>query len=369
MASMNDKDYYAILEVEHDASAEEIRKAFQKKARKLHPDVNKAPDAEERFKELSEAYETLSDPQKRARYDAVRSGNFSTSPFGGQGGGASAGGDGSPFGGMPFDPFGPFWSPFGGAAQQSYGRRRSSSTAPYAVEQGATRRIALSLTAEEARHGTTKTVSFERFEPCRACSGRGARSSDGVVTCPTCHGRGQVEMRVSTVLGELSQTMQCPECNGSGKVIRDLCPECSGSGVRLARGTVSVKVPPHSHDGGVVVVEGAGDAGRCGGPNGDLRAELTVPSEHLSPAQEQLATVAGALASFVLCFAFANTVMRLLTFLALPLFFVFFFVPLGSREKKGSFWERAARRFGFGMLLGLFAFIIVSPLVSCTRFI
>ena len=360
------KDFYEILGVPKDASTDDIKKAFRKKAATMHPDVNKAPDAEERFKELSEAYETLSDPQKRQRYDAVRSGNFTTqNPYAGQSGGA---GGSSPFGGMPFDPFGPFWGAWGSASQAS-SSRRSSSTAPFSVEQGATRRIGLTLTADEARHGAAKKVSFERFEPCRACSGRGARSSDGVVTCPTCHGRGQVEARMATIMGDFTQTTSCPECAGSGKVIRDICPECSGSGVRLTRGTVTVNVPAGSHDGQVLVVPGAGDAGRCGGANGDLQAELTVPSEHLTSSQETAFTIAGCVVSVLLCFAFANTIMRVLTFLALPLFFVFFMIPTGTHKKGGSFWQRAARKFGFGMLVGLFVFIVISPLVSCTRFL
>ena len=279
MANTN-KDFYEILGVPKDATSDDIKKAFRKKAATMHPDVNKAPDAEERFKEVSEAYETLSDPDKRARYDAVRAGGFTTqNPYAGRGG---TGQGGSPFGGMPFDPFGPFWggagSPWGSATVG--GQRRSGGTAPYSCEPGAPRRVTLTLTADEARHGAAKTISFERFEPCSACSGRGTSSSDGVITCPMCHGRGSVQARMQTFMGDLSQTMRCPECNGSGKVIKDPCPSCSGTGARLSRATVSVSVPAGSHDGTVLRVKGAGDAGRCGGARGDLEAELSVPSEH-----------------------------------------------------------------------------------------
>ena len=160
MATMNEKDYYAILGVSKDASAKEIQKAFQQKARKLHPDVNKAPDAEERFKEVSEAYAVLSDEQKRARYDAMRSGNPfagaapSASPYGGGYGGGYAGGD--PFGGG---------FPFGGYAQ----RRRSGSA--FNPETGADVVVDIDLTAEQARSGARRAVKYRRYEPCDRCHG------------------------------------------------------------------------------------------------------------------------------------------------------------------------------------------------------
>ncbi len=359
------KDFYDILGVPKDASTDDIKKAFRKKAATMHPDVNKAPDAEERFKELSEAYETLSDPGKRQRYDAIRAGGFTTqNPYAGGAGGSTGG---SPFGGMPFDPFAPFWGPFAGAAGQASAGRRRSNTAPFSTEPGGSRRISLTLEADEARHGTTKTISFERFEACTSCGGRGTQSSDGIVTCPTCHGKGSVNARLTTFMGDVQQTMRCPECNGSGKVIKDLCPECSGSGTRLRRATVAIHVPAGSHDGAVLRVKGAGDAGRCGGAQGDLEAELTVPSEHLTSSQEFGFTVLGVVLALVLCSLFAGTILRLLSFFALPLFFIFFMFPMGGRKKGGSFWNRAARRIGFGLVIGLFMFILLMPLMSCSR--
>ena len=358
------KDFYEILGVSKDATTDDIKKAFRKKAATMHPDVNKAPDAEERFKEVSEAYETLSDPDKRARYDAVRSGGFTTdSPFRG------AGSTGSPYG-NPSDPFG--WAswgwggPFGGGYASSSGSS-SRAGAAYVVEPGATRRISMSLTAEEAKKGCTKTVSFERLEACPSCSGRGCAEGSSPSACPTCHGSGQAEVNVG---GLFATAMRCPTCQGSGKVVRDACPSCSGSGTRRVRATARVEVPAATHDGQSMRIAGQGDAGRCGGASGDLQVDFEVPSEHLTHEQELGFTAAGVLAAVLVGVFLYDTVMRVFTFLALPLFFVFFFVsPSIFRAKGGSFWQRAGRRFGYGFLMGLFVFIVFSPLVSCARWL
>ncbi len=362
------KDYYDILGVPKDASTDDIKRAFRNKARTMHPDVNKAPDAEERFKEVSEAYETLSDPTKRSRYDALRSGQFTTqnpyasSPSGGASTAGAGGFDGWPFG-WPFSPFG---SPFAGAS--TAGGRSARGTAPFTSEPGATRRINMTLTRDEARQGAKKTVTFERFERCETCEGRGARSSSDVATCPTCHGSGKVTARIQTFMGDAVQTVKCPECSGSGKVITNLCPNCSGSGTHLRRATVTIDIPADSHDGGSLVVEGAGDAGRNGGRVGNLLVEFTVPSEHLTHNQEIAFTGLGIVLSLVLCTVFFNTILRILTFFALPLFFLFLMVPMGGRKRGGSFANRAARRVGFGMLIGLFLFILFIPFSSFLAF-
>lgn len=353
------KDFYDILGVSKDASADDIKKAFRKKATTMHPDVNKAPDAEERFKEVTEAYETLSDPDKRARYDAVRSGGFTTeNPY-------RTGGQGSPYG-TPQDPFG--WAswgyPFGGAYASQASGRPAGNTAPYVVEPGATRRITMQLSAEEARKGCTKGISYQHLEPCPSCRGRGgADGSSAVATCPSCHGSGQVEASMG---GLFTTAMRCPSCAGSGKVIKDVCPSCHGTGTAAVRTTTRVTVPANSHDGGSVRIPGMGDAGRCGGASGDLQVDFEVPSEHLTHNQEIGFTIAGIVASTVLCTLFAGTIMRVLAFLALPLFFVFFFVsPTMLKRKGGSFWQRAVRRFGYGLVMGLFVFILFSPLMTC----
>ena len=369
MATTTNKDYYDILGVAKDASTDDIKKAFRTKARTMHPDVSKEPDAEERFKEVTEAYETLSDPDKRARYDAVRSGGFTTeNPFRPTGGSSTGAPYGSPFGG-PQDPFG--WAswgfPFGGAyggAQRSSGRA-SAGSVPYAVEPGATRRIALQLSAEEAKKGCTKSVSYQHLEACAHCRGKGTSEGSDVAACPTCRGTGQVEASMG---GLFTAAMKCPTCAGAGKVIRNPCPSCRGTGTSSVRATVRVEVPAGSHDGGSLRVPGMGDAGRCGGPSGDLQVDFEVPSEHLTQNQEIAFTVAGVVCAIALCTAFASTVLRIFAFLALPLFFVFFFVsPSVFKKKGGSFWQRAARRFGYGVVLGLFVFIVFSPAMTCLR--
>ncbi len=365
MATTTNKDYYDILGVSKDASTDDIKKAFRAKARTMHPDVSKAPDAEERFKEVTEAYETLSDPDKRSRYDAVRAGGFTTeNPFRPAGGGT-----GAPYG-SPQDPFGwgawgPF-GPFGGYASQGAGRAAGrGQTAPYAVEPGATRRVTVQLSAEEAKKGCTKNVSYQHLETCTACRGKGTASGSGPTACPTCRGTGQVEANMG---GLFTAAMRCPSCNGSGRVLRDPCPACRGTGTRQTRTTARVEVPAGSHDGGGVRVPGMGDAGRCGGASGDLQVDFEVPSEHLTRNQEVGFTALGAVAAVVLCTAFAGTVLRILAFLAIPLFFVFFFLSnTMSKKKGGSFWQRAARRFGYGLVVGLFVFVLLSPAMTCMR--
>lgn len=365
MATPTNKDYYDILGVPKDASADDIKKAFRTKARTMHPDVSKEPDAEERFKEVSEAYETLSDPDKRARYDAVRSGGFTTdNPY------RTAGGSGSPYGspyGSPQDPFG--WTswgfPFGGAYTSSRGQSGggASGGVPYSVEQGATRRITMTLSSDEARHGCAKSISYQRQETCSACHGRGTAEGSSVSTCPTCRGTGNVEASVG---GMFATSMRCPTCSGSGKVIKNPCSSCRGTGTVQTRSTARVNVPAGTHDGGSLRMPGMGDAGRCGGASGDLQVDFEVPSEHLTHNQEVGFTAMGVVVSVLLCTLFAGTVMRVFAFLALPLFFVFFFVsPSMFKKKGGSFAQRALRRFGYGCVMGLFIFILFSPLISC----
>ncbi len=190
MATMNEKDYYEILGVSKDATSRDIQKAFQQKARKLHPDVNKEPDAEEKFKEVSEAYAVLSDEQKRARYDAMRSGNpFAGAPTASPYGGGYAGNTGY---GNPFE--GGF--PFGGAwGQQCRGQ------AAYNPENGANVVVDIKLDAKEAKGGARKTVRYTRFDTCGHCGGSGSVSSEHAHTCPRCGGRGHIDVDQSFLFG------------------------------------------------------------------------------------------------------------------------------------------------------------------------
>ena len=273
MAAMNEKDYYAILGVESSATTDEIRRAFQKKARKLHPDVNKAPDAEEKFKEVSEAYAVLSDESKRKRYDAMRSGSpFAGSGFGGSYGGSYGGpaGAGSPFG----------WGfPFGGAGQAQSGTRSRS----YNPRAGADVVYELTLDDEAAKSGTKRGVTYQRYVACEACSGHGSVESEHAETCPTCGGSGHIHVDLSGIFGFGVVEMGCPECEGTGKVVANPCESCGGSGRVLSASEVVVEVPAGSHDGDEIRLEGKGNAGTNASSAGDFVCRVRVPSEQMSP--------------------------------------------------------------------------------------
>ena len=238
MAGMNDKDYYAILGVDKDASAKDIQKAFQQKARKLHPDVNKEPDAEERFKEVSEAYAVLSDEQKRARYDAMRSGN----PFAAAGGPAPASGGYS--GG--YTGFGGFGFPFGGMGGFSTQHRRGASA--YNPSIGADVVVEVKLSREQARDGARVAVKYPRYESCDNCHGSGSVASEHHRACPT--------------------------CGGTGKVITASCDKCKGEGTLRGQEVVEIKIPAGVGEGMVLTVTGKGNAARQGGVNGDLQVVI-----------------------------------------------------------------------------------------------
>ncbi len=360
MATSSHKDYYEILGVSKDASVDDIKKAFRSKARTMHPDVCKEPGAEERFKELSEAYETLSDPDKKSRYDAVRAGGFTTqNPY------ASSAAGGSAWSGGAYNPFGGWasWgsSPFGSA----YGSARpgAGQGTPYVRRQGATRSIQLELTREEAHKGCCKKVSYAHLESCPDCLGRGYAHGSEPAVCGVCHGSGQMSMD----MGFFAANMTCTACAGSGRVIKDACRTCGGTGTRQSRSTVEVTVPAGSHDGDELRVPGAGDAGQCGGASGDLKATLVVPSEHLTQTQEALFTGLGVVSAVVVCVLFRSLIAVLLQILFLPLCFVVFFTfPSAFRTSTGgSFASRAAKKFLSGFLLGLLVFVIFILPQSC----
>lgn len=254
-------NYYEILEVSQSATKEEIKSAFRKKARSLHPDVNKAPDAEEKFKELGKAYETLMDDNKRATYDrygedGLKNAGFDTNgPF--EGG----------FGDLN-DIFNSFFGGFGGFG--------FSEPDPNAPQRGDDLRYDIEIDFKEAVFGTTKEIKFEHLEICRECNGTGAQKGSKPVTCPTCHGSGKVQTVTRTPLGAISQISICPDCRGSGKKIGTPCSACKGYGKTEKEKKIEIKIPAGVDNLSKIRVSGEGDAGSNGGPAGDLYVVIHV---------------------------------------------------------------------------------------------
>lgn len=281
-------DYYEILGVEKNASKDEIKSAFRRKARTLHPDVNKAPDAEEKFKELGKAYETLMDDNKRATYDrygedGLKNAGFNTNgPF--EGG----------FGDLN-DIFNSFFGGFGGFG---FGGRPD----PNAPQTGDDIRADVEITFEEAVFGVEKEVKFDHLELCPECGGTGAEKGSKPVVCPTCGGSGQVQTVARTPLGAFTQISPCPDCQGTGQKISNPCKACKGYGKIEKEKKIEIKIPAGVDNHSKIRVSGEGDAGTNGGRAGDLYVVLHVkPSEYytrdgvdvytklqLSPAQAAL---------------------------------------------------------------------------------
>ena len=262
----NKRDYYEVLGVEKGASADEIKKAYRKSAMKYHPDRNPGDkEAEEKFKELGEAYEVLSNDDKRARYDQFGFAGVDPNYGAGQGGNPYGGG----FGG--FGDFGDlgdiFGSFFGGGST-----RRANANAP---RRGENVGVRLDLTFEEAAFGCEKDVNVTRIENCAVCNGTG--SSDGVVeTCATCRGAGQVKTVQNFMGMQMQSTSVCPTCNGQGKVIKNPCATCRGKGKVRRTQKIRVKVPAGVDKGQSVRVRNEGCVGINGGPNGDVLAEVYI---------------------------------------------------------------------------------------------
>ncbi len=260
---MTKKDYYEILGVGRSSSADEIKSAYRKLAMKYHPDRNPGnKEAEESFKECAEAYEVLSDPQKRQRYDQFGHQGVNQTGFSGFDNindifshfGDIFGGFG---GGSIFDEL------FGGGSSQR-GRRRSQGIP------GSDLKISLKLTYEEIADGVEKTVKIKKYKTCSSCSGTGAKSGSGYVTCSVCNGQGQVKQVSRSIFGQFVNVTECHNCNGEGKIIRDKCPECGGEGRERSDETVNVKVPAGVSEGQYIPLKGKGNAGIRGGHAGDL---------------------------------------------------------------------------------------------------
>ncbi len=257
-------DYYEILGVSKDASKDEIKSAFRKKARTLHPDVNKAPDAEEKFKELGKAYETLMDDNKRATYDRY-----------GEDGLKNAGFDtGGPFAGGFGDLNDIFNSFFGGMGGFGFGGRPD----PNAPVEGDDLRLDIEIDFRDAVFGCEKEIKFDHLEYCSACGGTGAEKGSQPVICPTCHGSGQVKQVMRTPLGSIAQIVTCPDCHGKGKKITNPCKACKGYGKLQKEKKINIKIPAGVDNMSKIRVSHEGDAGSNGGPAGDLYVVLHVKS-------------------------------------------------------------------------------------------
>ncbi|AKO94196.1 molecular chaperone DnaJ [Priestia filamentosa] len=254
---MSKRDYYEVLGVGKSATKDEIKKSYRKLSKKYHPDINKDADAPEKFKEIKEAYEVLSDDQKRAHYDQF---GHTDPNQGGFGGGGDFGG------GFGFEDI--FSSFFGGGG----GRRRD----PNAPRQGADLQYTMTLSFEEAAFGKDTTIEIPREETCDTCDGSGAKPGSKVDTCSHCNGSGQLNVEQNTPFGRIVNRRVCHHCNGSGKIIRDKCSTCHGAGKVKNQKKISVKIPAGVDDGQQLRVAGQGEPGVNGGPPGDLFVVFSI---------------------------------------------------------------------------------------------
>ena len=262
------RDYYEVLGVDKNADDAALKKAYRALAKKYHPDMNPGDqEAERKFKEASEAYAVLSDPDKRRQYDQFGHAAFEN--------GAGGGFSGFDFSGMDMnDIFGDIFGDLFGTGSRS----RRSANSPM---QGATLRTSVRLTFLEAVFGCEKEITLNQKDPCTVCSGTGAKPGTTPVICPKCQGKGQVLFTQQSFFGMMQNVQTCPDCNGSGKYIKERCPNCSGTGFTSSRKTIQVSIPAGIDDGQSIRLRGKGDPGTNGGPRGDLLVEVIV-----APSQE-----------------------------------------------------------------------------------
>jgi molecular chaperone DnaJ len=258
-----ERDYYEVLGVERSAGDAEIKRAFRKLAQQWHPDVNTEPDAQQRFKEINEAYQVLSDPQRRQQYDM----------FGRAGVGGGAGFDPSGFGGFSdiFDAF--FGGSMGGAARRAR------------PQAGSDLRYDLRITFEEAVLGTEQEIEFPVLGRCDTCNGSGAKAGSSPVECPQCKGRGEIRSVRQTMLGQMVSASPCPRCRGEGKIVEDPCETCHGEGRTERRRTLRVTIPAGIDEGHQIRLSNEGEVGPRGGPAGSLYVAVHV-TDHPSLTRE-----------------------------------------------------------------------------------
>ena len=266
------RDYYEVLGVPKTASDDEIKKAYRKLAKKYHPDLNPGDKvAEEKFKEVGEAYEVLSDKDKKARYDQFGHAGVDPNYGAGAGAGGFGGGFGGFGGGIDLDDI--LGSMFGGGFGGFGGQRRTNPNQP---RRGADIRVSLVLSFMEAVHGCTKTVSVNRQDTCAECGGTGAARGTSPETCPDCRGTGFVTVQQRTPFGVMQSSRPCSRCGGKGKIIKTPCSKCHGTGKTSSAKRVEVKIPAGIDDDQSLRLQGLGDAGANGGPSGDLIVIITV---------------------------------------------------------------------------------------------
>ncbi|MBR3960774.1 MAG: molecular chaperone DnaJ [Clostridia bacterium] len=269
--SDNKRDYYEVLGVDKSVSEDELKKAYRKAAKKYHPDLNPGDaTAEKNFKEVNEAYEVLSDKEKRARYDQF--GHAGVYPNFGAGGG-------NPFGGGFGGGFGDFGdlgdilgSMFGGGFGFGGGSRRN----PNAPRRGADTAANVTISFEEAAKGCKKSVNVTKIENCSDCGGSGAKAGTTAKTCPNCHGSGYITQMQRTPFGTIQNQAPCDACRGSGKIIDNPCPTCAGKGRVRKTTTREIEIPAGIDDGQIISIRGGGVAGANGGPSGDLKINVSV---------------------------------------------------------------------------------------------
>ncbi len=273
---MANKNYYEILGVDKSASDDEIKSAYRRMAKKYHPDINKEAGAAEKFKDVNEAYEVLSDKTKRSNYDKY--GDPNGGFFGGNSGGAGFGGfsqngfSSSGFGGFDFDDiFNMFGGGFGGGSTT-----RSSSAV-----RGEDLQVQINLTFKEAVLGCKKDITITRQEQCSSCNGTGAKGGTEYTTCSTCKGTGIATYTENTLFGRMVRQGVCKDCNGTGKSIKVKCSECGGAGIKKVNKVISINIPAGIDNHQVITVRGSGNAGRRGGANGDLHIIVNIKDHKL----------------------------------------------------------------------------------------
>ena len=260
----NKRDYYEVLGVDKNADDATLKKAYRALAKKYHPDMNPGDkEAEQKFKEASEAYAVLSDPDKRRQYDQFGHAAFE------QGGGGAGGFDGFNFSGDMGDIFGDiFGDLFGGGRRRSGGARGPM--------QGANLRTSVRITFEEAIFGCEKEIELNMKDECTTCHGTGAKPGTSPETCPKCGGKGQVVFTQQSLFGTVQNVQTCPDCNGSGKIIKEKCTSCRGTGYTSSRKKIQVSIPAGIDNGQSIRIRDKGEPGTNGGPRGDLLVEVNV---------------------------------------------------------------------------------------------